>query len=143
MKGLISKQRVWKIPEWLWKRIEPLLPKHINRHPEKGGRPRVPDRKAMDGIFFVLRTGCQWNALNDTGICSSSVAHARFQEWRAAGVFRRLWAAALKEYDKKKHLRWRWQAMDGSLNKAPLGGKKNWAQPYRQRKERRQKKSVV
>ena len=35
----------------------------------------------MDAIFFVLRTGCQWNALNATGICSSSSAHRRFQEW--------------------------------------------------------------
>jgi transposase len=40
----------------------------------------------MDAIFFVLRTGCQWNALNDTGICSSSAAHRRFQEWAEAGV---------------------------------------------------------
>jgi putative transposase len=32
----------------------------------------------MDAIFFVLRTGCQWNALHETGICSSSSAHRRF-----------------------------------------------------------------
>ena len=38
-------------------------------------RPRVPDRDAMDAILLVLRTGMQWNALNATGICSSSAAN--------------------------------------------------------------------
>jgi len=64
-----------------------------------GGRPRVPDRQAMEGILFVLRTGCQWNALSRTGICSSTTAFRRFQQWCRAGVFRRLWKASLQEYD--------------------------------------------
>ena len=52
-------------------------------------RPRVENRKAiaMDAIFFALRTGYQWNALNETGLCSRSSAHRRFQEWTAVGVF--------------------------------------------------------
>lgn len=133
----------YSVPDWLWEKIEPLLPKHINPHPEKGGRPRTPDRKALNGILFVLRTGCQWNALNTTGICSSSVAHDRFQEWRRAGVFRHLWADALKEYDRQKGIKWRWQAMDGELNKAPLGGEKNRAKPHRSSQKRRQAKSSV
>ena len=61
----------WRIPNVLWERIEPLLPARPP-HPLGCHNPRVPDRKAMDTIFFVLRTGCQWNALNVTGICSSS-----------------------------------------------------------------------
>ena len=47
----------------------------------------------------VLRTGCQWNALNATGICSSSAAHRRFQEWQEARVFEEFWkmrSAALR-----------------------------------------------
>jgi len=49
----------------------------------------------MDAILLVLRTGMQWNALNATGICSSSSAHRRFQEWTKAGVFEELWRRAL------------------------------------------------
>ena len=71
---------VWRIPDALWERIEPLLPPR-KPHPLGCHRPRVDDRKAMDAIFFVLRTGCQWNALNQTNICSSRSAHRRFQEW--------------------------------------------------------------
>ena len=47
----------WRIPDPLWERIEPLLPLRP-LHPLGCHNPRVPDRKAMDAIFFVLRTGC-------------------------------------------------------------------------------------
>src|SRR5436305_9611960 len=86
----------WRIPDTLWERIAALLPPRP-AHPLGCHNPRVPDRRAMDGIFFVLRTGCQWNALNATGICSSSSAHRRFQEWSAGGVFVNLWDAGLRE----------------------------------------------
>src|SRR5215475_6643441 len=80
----------WRIPDSLWERMAPLLPPR-KPHPLGCHRPRVDDRKAMDAIFFVLRTGCQWHALNETHICSSSSAHRRFQEWMEADVFVALW----------------------------------------------------
>ena len=83
----------------------------------------------MDRVPFVLRTGCQWNALNVTGICSSSVSHRRFQAWVAAGVFSRLWAEALAEYDLVRGTGREWLSMDGCMTKAPLGGGKNRAEP--------------
>jgi transposase len=85
----------------------------------------VPDRQCLDGIFFVLRTGCQWKALDSTGICSGSTAHARFQEWVEAGVFLKFWEAGLTEYDELKEIDWDWLSMDGCITKAPLGGEKN------------------
>jgi len=89
----------------------------------------VDDRKAMDAIFYRLRTGCQWKALDATGICSSSSAHRRFQEWTQAGVFRALWAQGLLDYDALKGLDWEWQAMDGAMTKAPLGKEKTGPNP--------------
>src|SRR3954464_13099238 len=118
----------WRIPDVLWERITPLLPARP-AHPLGCHNPRVPDRKAMDAIFFVLRTGCHWNALNATGICSSSSAHRRFQEWTAAGVFVTLWAQGLEEYDALKGLDWEWLAMDGAMTKAPLGGERTGKNP--------------
>ena len=118
----------WRIPDALWERIEPLLPPRPP-HPLGCHNPRVADRRAMDAIFFVLRTGCQWNALNATGICSSSSAHRRFQEWAAAGVFVNLWATGLQEYDELKGLDWEWLAMDGAMTKAPLGGERTGRNP--------------
>ena len=86
--------------------------------------PRVSDRKAMDAILFVLRTGCQWNALNATGICSTSSAHRRFQEWGEAGVFEQFWQLGLLAVDALEGIDWSWLAMDGAMTKAPLGGGK-------------------
>src|SRR5687767_12430758 len=82
--GLVTPDDGWRIPDWLWERMEPLLPAPPP-HPLGCHRPRVPDRSAMDAILLVLRTGMQWNALDATGVCSSSSAHRRFQEWVGAG----------------------------------------------------------
>lgn len=122
----------WRIPDELWERIQPLLPPE-RPHP-RGGRPWSLARRAMDGIFYVLRTGCQWNALPPE-FGPSSTVHGRFLIWRRAGVFRQLWRAGLLEYDKKKGIDWEWQAMDGAMTKAPLGGEKHRAEPHRSGQE--------
>lgn len=86
-----SATKKWLIPKKLSKEIEPLIPVVKNTHRFGGGRLRVPDKKAMEGIFFVLKTGAQWKALDVTGICSGSTAHSRFQEWVQVGVFEEFW----------------------------------------------------
>jgi transposase len=121
-------RRLWRIPDALWAEIAPLLPPG-KPHPLGCHNPRVDDRRAMDAIFFRLRTGCQWNALSATGLCSSSSAHRRFQEWTAAGVFHELWRRGLTEYDALQGIDWRWLAADGAMTKAPLGGENQRAQP--------------
>ena len=70
----------YQIPDKLWKRMKILIPpppKKKNR--DRPGRPRMDDRRAMNAIFYILRTGCQWNALpRSLGV--SSTVHDRFQE---------------------------------------------------------------
>jgi putative transposase len=101
--------------------MKPLLPPG-KPHPLGCHNPRVDDRKAMDAIFFVLRTGCQWGALDATGICNHSSAHRRFMEWMEAGVFQEFWRRGLLAYDEFVGIDWSWLAMDGAMTKAPLGG---------------------
>ena len=133
----------FRISNTLWERLSPHLPAHTPKaHPLGCHRRRVPDRQVLDGIFFVLRTGCQWKALSATGICSSSTAHSRFQAWVQAGVFARLWDEALHDYEDLIGLDFDWMALDGSLHKAPLGGKKNGPQPHGPRQRRRQAQPV-
>ena len=139
--GMVKQDDGWRLPDELWEQIEPLLPPR-KPHPLGCHNPRVDDRDAMNAILFVLRTGCQWNALNGTGICSSSSAHRRFQEWVEAGVFEEFWrlgllsAAALEEID------WSWLALDGAMTKAPLGGGGNRPQSDGSRQRRRQAQPV-
>jgi transposase len=101
----VAEPRYWGMPDVLWDQLQPLLPPR-KPHPLGCHRPRVADRQAMDAIFFVLRTGCQWNALNATDLCSSSSAHRRFQEWTKAGVFAQRWALGLQEYDELQQIQW-------------------------------------
>ena len=81
----------WRIPDALWDRIEPLLPKYPVS--PKGGRPRSDLRTVLDGIFSVLRSGCQGKAApREFG--SGSALHNSFQEWTAQGIFHDLWRVA-------------------------------------------------
>lgn len=123
------------IPDVLWERVEPLLPKY--RPSPKGGRPRLSLRNVVTGILYVLRTGCQWKAMpREFG--SGSAIHEYFQEWGRAGVFERLWREALREYDELQGIDWEWQSLDGAMTKAPLGGEKNRKKPDRSGQARRQ-----
>lgn len=108
--------------------MERLLPKYpVSR---EGGRPRLPLRKVVAGILYVLRTGCQWKAMpREFG--SGSAIHDYFQEWTDSGVFAKLWRVALEEYDKLLGIDWPWQSLDGAMTKSPLGGEKNGQKPDR------------
>src|SRR6266542_2155924 len=112
----------FRISDELWTQLAPQLPAHVNTHRFGGGRPRVPDRRCADAIFYVLRTGGQWAALDETDLCARSTAHDRFQEWVEAGVFLKLWKAGVQQFDELQGIDWEWLSMDGAMTKAPLGG---------------------
>ncbi len=65
----------WQISDELWEKMAPLISEHRTQHPLGTHRKRVDNRAAMNAIFFVLRTDCQWNALNAKGTCLPSSAH--------------------------------------------------------------------
>jgi transposase len=120
----------FRISDALWAVLQPCLPVHVNKHRFGGGRPRKPDRVCADAIFYVLRTGCQWKALDQTELCPGSTAHDRFQEWVKADVFLKLWRAGVEQFDDLQGIDWDWLSMDGAMTKAPLGGEKNRPQPH-------------
>ena len=125
----------WRVSDELWERVEPLLPRY--RKSKAGGRPRADSRQVLDGILYVLRTGCQWKAVPQE-FGSPSTLHQYFQEWTKKGVFFRLWKEALWEYDALEGIDWGWQSLDGAMTKAPLGGEKNRPQSDGPREVRHQ-----
>src|SRR5260370_40151032 len=137
--GLFWKDDGWKIPDELWLLMEPFWPPRP-AHPLGWHNPRVPYRAAMNAILFVLRTGCQWNALDATGICTCSSAYRRFREWLEAGVFLEFWRRGLWAYDELRGIDWKWLSMDGAMTKAPLGGEKNRPHSHRPGQARDQAK---
>ncbi len=77
------------VPDDLWEAIEPLLPKEPPK--PKGGRPRVPDRAALAGIVFVLKSGISWQMLpRAMGCGSGATCWRRLRDWQEAGVWERL-----------------------------------------------------
>jgi len=133
----------WILSDALWERLEPYLPlpqrdgeREYLRRPG-AGRKRADDRLILSGIFYVLRTGCHWNAV-PRQFGAASTIHRRFQEWSRAGFFEMLWEAGLAEYDELQGIAWRWQAVDGAMTKAPLGGEATGPNPTDRGKKRRQ-----
>ena len=73
-----------------WNTIASQLPK-----PAKTGRPRNNDRNIINGILFILTTGCRWADMpNKYG--SKSTAHLRFQELQQKGIWKKILVSAIK-----------------------------------------------
>jgi putative transposase len=122
-----SLETIWHTPEELWSLIAPLF------GPEKQlgtpGRPAVPFRRIFDGILYVLRTGCQWSAIPRETYAPKSTVWGRFKQWGATGVFQQAWLLVLVYYDLQCGIDWKWQALDGVITKAPLGGEATGPSP--------------
>ena len=76
----------YELTDFEWAVITPLLPN------KPRGVPRVDDRRVLNGIFWVLRTGAPWRALpKEFG--PPTTCYNRFVRWRKAGVWDRILAA--------------------------------------------------
>lgn len=117
---------IWKIPNEMWSRIRPLFPPE--KEPGTPGRPPVPFRQVIDGILFVLRTGCQWKALPNC-FGSGSTVHRRFQQWERSGIIDAIMEMMLGWYDRIRGIEWEWQAADTKMAPAPLGGHETGPNP--------------
>ena len=96
-------KKSYRISDSLWEQIEPLLSPELPR--PRGGRPRMDSRKAMAAILYAFRAGCKWNAL-PRNLGAPGTVRNRFQEWRKAGVFQRLWRAGILTYDEMRAMVW-------------------------------------
>jgi transposase len=112
----------------LWAAVAPLLPPE--RPKPKGGRPRVPDRAALTGILFVLRTGTPWEHLPAGMDCGSSMTcWRRRRDWQAAGVWARLHKLLLDRLEAAGRIRWDRAALD-STAVAAKGGCRDGSEPH-------------
>jgi transposase len=101
--------------------VEPLIPpRPAGRAP--GGRPRLEDRQAVEGILFVLTTGIGWAKLpGELGFGSGWTAWRRLREWQAAGVWDRLHRAVLDELNRRQLLDWSRAVLDSASVRAKRG----------------------
>jgi transposase len=110
---------IWVVPDELWAQLASVLAKVDP--PKHTGRPRLDSRATLNAILFRLRRGRQWNQLLERFPNDSSV-HRTFQRWVRLGLFARIWAVLVAQCDELGGVNWEWQAADGAMGKARLGG---------------------
>jgi transposase len=112
------------VSDGLWERIEPLLPR-VQRRYRYPGRNRVPDRAALTGILFVLKTGIPWEHLpQEMGCGSGMTCWRRLRDWNEAGVWERLHQVLLDELQDADQLDWSRAAVDSSHVRAKGGAQR-------------------
>ena len=104
-----------KFTDAQWTILQPLLPP-----PSRTGRPRADDRRTLEAILFVLKTGCRWRDL--PGQYGSPVtAWRRLRRWQGEGVRERIWRITLSVLDAQGKLDWEVAFLDGSFVPAKKG----------------------
>ncbi len=110
---------IWEVSDELWNIIQDILDQLDPRG--RTGRPRTDQRQALNGIIYVMRSGCQWNQLPEQFGDDSSV-HRTMQRWIAKGVLHRLWSVLVENCEELGGVDWDWQSADGAMGKARFGG---------------------
>ena len=112
------------VTDELWEIIEPLLPEEPPK--PRGGRPRVPDRAALTGIVFVLKTGIPWEMLpKEMGCGSGSTCWRRLRDWQEAGVWRRLHRVLLDRLGEADKIDWSRASLDSASVAAKRGARRS------------------
>ncbi len=111
------------VTDELWAAIAPLLPPEPPK--PKGGRPRVPDRAALTGILFVLKSGIPWEMLpQEMGCGCGMTCWRRLRDWAQDGVWDRLHQIFLDTLGQADQIDWERASLDSASVPAKKGGPK-------------------
>jgi len=99
-----------------WAFIEPLLPPRA-----RTGRPRVNDRMVLNGILYVLVTGCRWMDMPPK-YGSYVTAWRRLKRWSEEGVWKRVLEALIAKGYSTGRLSLDRVAVDSTTVEARKGG---------------------
>ncbi len=122
----------------LWKLIEPLLPPPKQRRFRYPGRKPVPNRAALTGILFVLKTGIPWDCLpKEMGCGSGMTCWRRMRDWQATGLWDKIHRVLLDHLRKVDEIDFSRVVVDRGSVRA-VGGGGNRPQHFRLQKKRLQ-----
>ena len=113
-RGVRSNAHSYRNSDSEWAIIQPLLPN------KPRGVPRVDDRRVVNGIFYILRTGSPWRDLPERYGPYTTV-YNRYNRWAKAGVWLAVFEALSARSPESLHL------IDSSIVRAhqhAAGGKK-------------------
>jgi transposase len=101
-----------------WAKMEPHLPRQVRTR--KGGRPPIENRRVVEGILWILKTGARWRDLPGE-YPSPTTCWRRLRDWAEAGVWLNLWRTYLGELDLRGRLHWENVFLDGTFAPAKKG----------------------
>jgi transposase len=110
------------VSDELWAAVEPLLPP--TRAAGTRGHPPVPNRVALAGIVFVLKTGIPWESFPQELGCSGMTLWRRLRDWQRAGVWEALHGALLQRLADAGKIDWSRASADASRVPAKGGAPK-------------------
>lgn len=111
------------VSDELWSVVQPLLPPKP-AHPEGGHPFTVPDRAALTGIIFVLKTGIPWEYLpQEMGCGSGMTCWRRLRDWQQAGVWARMHRVLLQRLAAADRIDWGRASADGARVPAKKGAR--------------------
>ncbi len=99
-----------------WSRIAPLLPPR-----PREGRPRADDRSIVNGILFVLITGCRWIDI-PRRYGDDSTANRRLRRWEKLGAWKRIMDSLINEGYGNGTIQVEELSIDSSTSAARKGG---------------------
>ena len=85
------------------------------------GRPRADTKDVLDGVLYVLSTGCRWGDLpHDYGV-SYVTCYRYFQQWIQSGKLKSIFEFLKEQAHRKNYLHWRNAYLDASVVKSKKG----------------------
>lgn len=118
-----QKQKRKFYPSDITRRQFQLIKSLIKRRRRKTGRPPADLYEIVNGMLYVLSTGCRWRDLpHDYGV-SYVTCYRYFIKWVNNGTFRKIFEELKYQANKKNLLHWRNAYLDASVVKSKKGAK--------------------
>lgn len=116
----MTQQKFRRLPSDLmdqeWELIRKLLPP-----PAPTGKPRADDRKTINGILYVLKTGCRWEDVPPERYGSGKTCWKRFDRWQKAGVWHAVEKLLILELNRQRKLNLTNAYLDTSIRQNKKG----------------------
>ena len=110
------------LSEQQWKKIEPLLPRPPKQ--PRGGRPWTDNRRVLEGILWILRSGAPWKYLPKE-YPHPSTCWRRLRDWEEQDIWLKIGRTFLGELNERQQLKWSESFVDGSFAPAKKGAAKS------------------
>ncbi len=113
-----------------WELIRPSLPR-----PTYTGRPRANDRMTVNGILYVLMSGCRWMDMPSSKYGSHKTVWERHKKWSEQGIWKNIMDSLVSYGYQKGVVNVNDLSIDSSTVPAKKGGKRLATTVTRRRKE--------